>query len=431
MKHFLLIVFVFSSICLSAQTLMRKEAIEDIDYFYRTLKSHHPDLYCFTPQSVVDSCMEDFKNKCYDSMPVADFRYHFFHLNYLFDCHTAYIDNQYKATNSECLFPRVYFQDHKVCLSANDWEVLSINSIPVDSIVAHVRKSFSADYHRRYCEFLICLRYEFQECVADFGFDKPPFTVKCRTLENRDTTVVLERETKESLRTAQEAFYKDWHQCRFELYPEDKIAIIRYGEVFDKEDIPRFDAQLDDFFRNCNEYDIRHLFFDVSRNGGGYIRGFTFFFPYLQTGRKKSYQRLIVEREREYREILEGEMIRTPKWVKPFKGNVYVYQSFYTQSSAPDFCACIKVLADAVLVGTETGSGLPLYGGGEIFHLPNIGDEFTISSHCNKNEFPKLPRTPEGYLLPDIEYPMLIERLLNVEDCRNIIELKKQKGRNK
>ncbi len=33
MKYFLLIVFVFSSICLSAQTLMRKEAIEDIDYF--------------------------------------------------------------------------------------------------------------------------------------------------------------------------------------------------------------------------------------------------------------------------------------------------------------------------------------------------------------------------------------------------------------
>ena len=96
MKYFLLIVFVFSSICLSAQTLMREEAIEDIDYFYRTLKSYHPDLYCFTPQSVVDSCMEDFKSKCYDSMPVADFLYHLSHLNYLFDCHTGYLYRQYR-----------------------------------------------------------------------------------------------------------------------------------------------------------------------------------------------------------------------------------------------------------------------------------------------------------------------------------------------
>ncbi len=422
MKHFLLIVFVFSSICLSAQTLMRKEAIEDIDYFYRTLKSHHPDLYCFTPQSVVDSCIEDFKSKCYDSMPVADFRYHFSHLNYLFDWHSGYSIRQHGVTKSDRLFPRVYFKNHKVHLVKNDWEVLSINSVPVDSIVARVRMNFGAEVSRRYFEFLICLRYEFQGGVIDFGFDKPPFTVKCRTLENRDTTVVLEGETKESLRNVQNAFYKDKHQCRFELYPEDKIAIVRYGEVFGKEEIPRFDAQLDDFFRNCRAHGIRHLFFDVSRNVGGLSRGFMFFFPYLQTGRKKSYQRLIVERDREYREILEGEMVQPPKWIKPFKGNVYVYQSFHTGSAGPDFCACMKVLVDAVLVGTETGGGIPLYGIYKMFNLPNTGDEFVVSTHCVKEEFPKLPRTPEGYLLPDIEYPMLTERLLNVEDCRKIIE---------
>ena len=429
MKYFLLIVFVFSSICLSAQTLMRKEAIEDIDYFYRTLKSYHPDLYCFTPQSVVDSCMEDFKSKCYDLMPVADFRYHFLHLNYLFDCHTAYIYNQYRSMDSERLFPRVYFQDHKVRLSANDWEVLSINSVPVDSIVARVRMSFSADYHRCDFEFLICLKYEFQECVADFGFDEPPFTVKCRTLENRDTTIVLEGEKRIAWNSSQ--YIKDRKQYNFELYPEDKIAIVRYSEVFDKEKVARFDAQLDDFFRNCRAHGIRHLFFDVSRNVGGLSRGFMFFFPYLQTGRKKSYQRLIVERDREYREILEGEMVQPPKWIKPFKGNVYVYQSFHTGSAGPDFCACMKVLVDAVLVGTETGGGIPLYGIYKMFNLPNTGDEFVVSTHCVKEEFPKLPRTPEGYLLPDIEYPMLTERLLNVEDCRKIIELKNQKGRNK
>ena len=50
------------------------------------------------------------------------------------------------------------------------------------------------------------------------------------------------------------------------------------------------------------------------------------------------------------------------------------------------------------------------------------GSEFMVSTRCVKDENPKLLRTPEGDLLPDIEYPMLIERLLNVEDCRKIIE---------
>ncbi|MDE6451962.1 MAG: hypothetical protein K2L23_06715, partial [Odoribacter sp.] len=351
MKYFILLVFVFNSICLSAQTLTREEAIEDIDYFYQTLKSHHPELYCFTPQSVVDSCIEDFKSKCYDSMPIADFRYHLSHLNYLFDYHTGYMYRQYRPTKTDRLFPQVYFQDHKVRLVKNDWEVLSINSVPVDSIVACARMNFGADFNRRDFEFIICLRHEFQECVTDFGFNRPPFMVKCRTSENRDTTVVLEGETRASLNNSQYA--KDRKIYDFELYPEDKIAIVRYSEVFGKEEIPNFDVRLDDFFRNCREYGIRHLFFDVSRNIGGYDRGFMFFFPYLQTGRKKSYQRLIVERNQQYREILEGEMVQPPKWVKPFKGNVYVYQSFHTGSAGPDFCACMKVLADAVLVGTE------------------------------------------------------------------------------
>ena len=57
---------------------------------------------------------------------------------------------------------------------------------------------------------------------------------ECRTLENRDTTVVLEGETRASLNNAQYA--KDTKIYDFELYPEDKIAIVRYSEVFGKEE---------------------------------------------------------------------------------------------------------------------------------------------------------------------------------------------------
>ena len=54
------------------------------------------------------------------------------------------------------------------------------------------------------------------------------------------------------------------------------------------------------------------------------------------------------------------------------------------------------------------------------------GTEFTVSYCYWKEEFPKLPRTIEDFLLPDIEYPWSVEHRLNIEDCKKIIKLKRK-----
>lgn len=107
-----------------------------------------------------------------------------------------------------------------------------------------------------------------------------------------------------------------------------------------------------------------------------------------------------------------------------FNGKIYIYQSIYSTSAIPDFCAIMKVLANATLVGTETGSGIPLYAGSKSFNLKNSKLGYMVATRLYKSELPRLPRTPEGYLLPDVEYPFLTERLLNVADCKKIIKIK-------
>lgn len=178
---------------------------------------------------------------------------------------------------------------------------------------------------------------------------------------------------------------------------------------------------------------IKYLFFDLSRNRGGYYRGFDYFWPYINWKKGATYSVEVTAKEDgriENRwESLNFDNKRPKiKGAKPFKGDVFIYQSYYTTSAAPDFCATMKALAGAVLVGTETNDGIPGYGyTSNTFYLKYSGVAATMSTRFFKSESPQLPRTKEGRLLPDIAYPFLKDRRLSVEDCKKIIELNKQR----
>ena len=96
MKWLVFILFSLGVGPLFSQTLKKQQAIEDIDCYFQTIYAWHPNMYWHTPKSVVDSCMEEMKRKCYDSMPVIELRYLLAHSNHLFDGHTGYGMRQYK-----------------------------------------------------------------------------------------------------------------------------------------------------------------------------------------------------------------------------------------------------------------------------------------------------------------------------------------------
>ena len=133
--------------------------------------------------------------------------------------------------------------------------------MPVDSILDFLKVNFGADISMRWFESIVCINHEFQTSVNDCGI-YPPYKVTGKTKENRDTLVILDGIDKKILEE-ETIFTREWNDpypYHFELYPEEKIAIIRYNEVFRKSNYPEIDSLLNNFFQKCRKNNIRHLF---------------------------------------------------------------------------------------------------------------------------------------------------------------------------
>ena len=114
MKFFVFLLFNMLINSLFSQNLTKREAMEDIYHYFDTIKFYHPNMYWHTPKSVVDSCIEAMIGKCYDSIPVYRFRYLLARTRGLFEDHTGLDARRYQGINTERIFPKIYFKDHKI-----------------------------------------------------------------------------------------------------------------------------------------------------------------------------------------------------------------------------------------------------------------------------------------------------------------------------
>lgn len=426
-----IIIILYCCICgvqglFSQKYLTKEQAWEDIDEYFETIAKYHPNMYWHSSEKEVDAYIMKIKKRIRDSVSIGEMMIYLSHSNYLFDEHTNMAFRAYKAVQTDYIFPEIEYRNGQVFFRKNHLKIDAINSIPVDSILAWQMELFGSDYNQSSRQLIVSYSREFQGAINDCDI-YPPYKVSVKTKAGEDSMIMsaginkllIEARVKESF------LYNE--KYKFELYPREKIAIIRYNEVFSREDYPEIDSLLYSFFRNCKKEHIQYLFFDVSRNGGGYDREFSMFFPFLKMDKNKCYRREIEVKEQVYWEDFCIDRQRQPQvaGIIPFKGKVFVYQSVMSYSAAPDFCAVMKAVSCAILVGTETGTGIPLYAASREFNLKNSRLAYHVSTKLYKSESPRLPRTPEGYLLPDIEYPFLTDRLLNVEDCKKIIEKSK------
>lgn len=420
---FILCIILYNCLCINvlfSQTyLTRQQAWEDIDEYFATIAKYHPNMYWHSSEEEVNDYISWIKRKCRDSMTVGEFNLYLCHSLHLFDEHTGINNVVYMPLRNDKIFPGIEYSNGKVFLKGCQLPIDSINSVSINKILAWKMELCGADWSTKYLNYVISKDYVFSCCVNDFDL-QAPFRVCLRTPNGRDSVVLLEGEDNPNLKNSTRHETVEEKPYHFELYPRERIGIIRYNEIFWVEYYPEVDSVVSRFFQDCNKQRIKHLFFDVSRNGGGYGRQFCMFFPYLRMSKSECYQRDIRTKTERYWDCCQVDSQKTG--IKPFKGKIYVYQGLFSQSGTPDFCAIMKVLAKATLVGTETGSGIPQYTTGWLFNLKHSGLECRVAKEQWISERPRLPRTPEGYLLPDVEYPVSQEHLLNVQDCRKIIE---------
>lgn len=423
----LLCILLISAINYSySQNLTREQAEEDIHAFFNQVAAYHPDMYWHTPKSVVDSFISQIKIMIAgDSVPPGVVAYWLSHANHFFDNHTGF--ERHNATiKTDKVFPEVDYKGNKVFFKGTSLKINTINNISADGLMDWQKKLYGCDESQRYMEYMLSMPGEFQRSVNE-SLLYSPYKIMATDSLGKDSLITCfgEDNTKlEEKRKVAFIFEKN-KPYGFEIYPKEKIAIIRYDEVFWNEDYPEIGRLISDFFRNCRKKKIEYLFFDISRNSGGIISQFKIFFPYLPLDKNKCYILYSVGKNgKEYEEVINAHDQELKKSHKvPFKGAMFIYQSYFSKSAAPIFAAAMKVLGNAKLVGKETGSIFPVYSCSRSFYLPHSGYEYTVSEKLYRSEFPKLSRTSEGFLLPDIEYPFLTERRLNVEDCKKIIEL--------
>ena len=453
----------------SAQSIFDKdcytkdEAGSIIDFYFNSLEEWHPNLYYYHPKEKFDSCIIALKAQCYDFISKTELRRLISHTKYLHDEHSGTEWRFGKPFISEYVFPRIYYKDRKVYLESNDVEIRTINSVPVESFSAYLRRNFGADVVDDYFGLLMTLNREFCMGVNDFDIHSP-YRIE-GVIHGRDTSFSLVGDKTEFM-------YKDNSSPMLifdsEIDAEAKIAIAHYNSMekfwSDFKGHRSMIERIRRFFRECRKNRIQHLFIDVSKNGGGYGVLNNFLLMFLPIDKDKTYVRLsnevvtpnyvkiriekvsydtikqsriqfqkrLRQEDNSVYELMYDEegckkAIRKKEIrIKPFKGQIWICQSPNSQSATPGFCAAAKVLTNAILIGTPTGSGLPLFGSNV-----TMGNErlfrYTVSRTFYKEESPQLPRTKDGRLLPDMEYPMPVTCWLNIEDCKKIIELYSKK----
>lgn len=426
----LLLVVIINTINAQLRHYISKEqALYDIERYIHILDSIHPSLYYYTPRHVVDSVLDEIRNMCIahlgDSVRADFLCSKLARCNYLWDYHTG-LYRYSLVLDSIFLFPRVTCKESGVFFYNEDRRILAINDYPIEKIMDEVHKYFGHEMNIKNILSTISHSTIFMRVVNECGLYSP-FRVKIKNADNVVSEFIVKGWDRS--KRMPPPYEEEDIPYSFELYPEESIALIRYNSVFWIEDYPAAYKDFTDFFNSCASKNIKYLFLDVSRNHGGYIGQDSIWAPYLNFT-DKLYQTKALMR---YRSGSVGiswvnqniQQRNRSKVQKYFNGKIFVYQSFCTTSGGTKFCATMKVTGKAILVGTETGDGLPLTASGSEFQLPFSKAEGNVASMHSFEEFPSLPRTSEGYLLPDIEYPFSWEKRIELQDCLNIIELDK------
>lgn len=437
------VIMLFLFFDVDAQLVTKKQALKDLTWCKYMLESIHPSLYRYTPKSKIDSVFNEIERRCKEYILDSIDSYYIpaalAQFNYFFDIHTKVFPNNFTYKAKKIFPPVVWSENRNLFLWDENIEVLSINGVKVDSLIDWLFCLQGKESNPKQNYIIWTLGPWVPWCLDWHGIF-PPYRIEAKTRNNRDTLMFVDGLEEREVRAKRleiatklyafpsgasgDIFLGGNPPYKFQIYPEESVAIIRYNEAFWPEDYPKIDSLIHRFFQDCDHHNIEYLFIDFSRNEGGGFWGYEIFGPYLKFKRKR-YKRLYLTKGgvQSWRDLsIEN---RTNRGVEPFRGQIFVYQSSYTGSATSMFCSVLKATTNALLVGTETGQGIPLTGGYDDYPFPYSSGFLRIPKHCQIAESPVLRRDSNGYLLPDIPYPFLTARWLDVEDCKKIIRLKK------
>jgi hypothetical protein len=389
----------------------------DLNFLIQTLESVHPNLYAYTPKSVIDVERERIVTELASPLSRIEFYLKVAPLvAMLNEGHTRiyppYEEYHYFIRNGGLLFPfDLDFRDGKVYVTANyssdslvteGSELLSINRIPIEEIVdcllqfiSSERASHKFETLKESLSHMLWLVYRFQNQFELKFVSKLDGQCYTRTIQGVSYNTIQTKKGTES---------KDEKQVHYSFFslPDEKIGFIDFQLFIDMSQFKKF---LKETFTQIQKEGITDLIIDIRANGGGYSDLGDAFLSYLSDKPVVNTLNMEIKVSRQIKDwyrkslrwyvswlpfqylhptwrkiwntpeggiaVIKSEPEKPKKNPLRFTGRVYLLIGPGTFSSATGFAAIVKDYELGTLIGEETGGLATSYGDFYPFDLPN------------------------------------------------------------
>lgn len=434
--------------------LSPEEMKADIEYFFDKLKDTHVNPYAFATSDSLEIRKEKILDEIHYTLKRYEFNRLISSINGCFDGHTGLHDFDYSyyrtyLNNYGRILPfefkyspnHLYFDSEMDSLE--HLEIISINNLPFSKISSEIENRENLELRHRRNAYI-------QRNISGFLFGlfdiESPYNIQViDTISKKKSQFKVMGST--SFNTPSfNAKNKDPYS--FRMYPDDAVAIIEYNTC-DIRDRDIFNFYIDSVFSVINYSRIKHLFIDISRNGGGKTSNNNAFYkninhlpnPWIENyviklnretklrkiglseealdkvithGNLSDYQKSVLESD-----IHEYEIeYCTDSVLNAYSNALYIIQSYWTYSAATDMSAWFKNSNIGTLIGCETGGPSEVYIDAKGFTLPNSKIDFRIAYKHSKYPNGKLNQG----IVPDVDLGLnFYKEKYEIEDLKTFI----------
>ena len=414
---------------------------EDFRYFCKIILETHPNPYHVISKDIFDAKVENILKSLDKPMNRRKFWLKIATFNACFDGHTSIekISEVYKP-NSKLILPsnllrldslgNLYFNpQHRDSLLAGKY-IKSMNNILARQIIDTISAYYSHENKNLLpIEFFYTSSLIYRNLFDDID------SIRIEYIRDNEVNIHTfypwkpPTNTASSTQTKQETEKKKF--IHFNIYEEESIAVIKIDNFIPYFLGENYRKDLEKIMSAVVKKNIKHLFIDISSNGGGDSDNALEILNFIKTDKKKynvdtseirispvscehkklnckNFASFVKKNKKQLYETPDGKIMMKEDyyWTKnnskiQYSQNVYLIQSECSASATVDLSSVVKAYKLAIIIGSETGGLTGCYIDSPTLAMPNT----LIPFRCSVQKSINVGGTMDGRgVLPDVEY---------------------------
>ena len=426
---------------------------EDLLFFYDKVLKTHPNPYHAISKDSLDKKVEVLLKSLDKPLNRREFWLKIATLNACFDAHTEVMrigeildyfwanskpQISWNLSNNMMILDSLrnfYFNPAYSDSLLAGKHIKSVNGMPANQIIDKISTYYSHEsknpLSHRFSDYFFVLYPHLFGRVDSFRFEYINNNeVAVRTFTSNDTALY----TQAKQQTNDKNVYGEKNFVRFNIY-EDSIAIIELNTFESGYLGKNYRKDLEAIMNTVVNKNVKHLFIDVSANGGGSDICALEILNFIKTEKKKySDGSSEIKISPGYRAIMaqsslpDGTMIKREHYWRKNNSKIQYNQNFYliqstigTRSASVSLASLVKAYKLGTIIGEETGGITGCYTNCVCWAMPNTAIPFM----CSTVKAIDVDGAMDGRgVLPDIEYKMKNPyKIFTLEQLKEMLQL--------